>query len=282
MISMSSLLLNYHRLQNTPWVRFGITTGFILSLAYTALAIISFDLLSDQTSIFMITIFFVLPLLLALLVTKVFTFIKQLLHSEIGKVLFLVIASIFGYLIWSNRGLREIVISFAFIFVLSPGATLGFAFLAYKQLGFPIPSLKFVLPYLSAYSIALGFAIQKTIHEYSLLPKSPPDCFIATAAAKGHPTITKSWSITPNFRATRQLQTFKLCEFVLRHTSPTVWRVLRKFYNRTGYGLAKHISTPLISDLVYISLLPLEFTISILLKLLLPNSTILRDQLFVQ
>lgn len=132
------------------------------------------------------------------------------------------------------------------------------------------------------YDILFGattyIAIQRMFFEYSKLPKNPPQCYIATAAAHGHAILTRSTyhydSNNNNYYAMNdQVIVLKSAELILKTLSPTIHTWLRKHYNNYGQRLAKKIHNPFIADIIYISLIPITLFMKILVKYTIPNYT---------
>jgi hypothetical protein len=88
-------------------------------------------------------------------------------------------------------------------------------------------------------------------------------CFVATAAAKGHPRFvgsridTNSAGVTVPI--TQQLITLKTFESLSKARRPRAHRALRYIYNRIGPPLAACIVHPTIADLAYLLLKPAEW-----------------------
>ena len=97
---------------------------------------------------------------------------------------------------------------------------------------------------------------------------SPPNLtydehYLCTAAAGGHPGIVKpirrgvrhGHEVTVN----RQLCVANAFEQILEERLPGLHRFVRNAYDRYGYPLARHVSSPLAADVVYIAMKPLEW-----------------------
>lgn len=94
------------------------------------------------------------------------------------------------------------------------------------------------------------------------------DCFVVSAAAKGHPKLVKSW-IHPNIGkpVNRQWYTFKHFETLISVYFPKIHHILRYVYNRVGPFVAKRIHYTWQADLIYLLLKPLEWLITFIFKL---------------
>ncbi|MEM7333042.1 MAG: DUF6688 family protein [Chloroflexota bacterium] len=111
---------------------------------------------------------------------------------------------------------------------------------------------------------------------YYSLPTDPPDCYIATAAAKGHPHIVKSTQMG-SMRVNRQLQTLKVAELLMKAVAPTWHVALRRRYDIYGRKLAQKITHPLLADLAYLTLKPAEWLSGWVIQLVIPNADQLID-----
>ena len=154
-------------------------------------------------------------------------------------------------------------------------------FRAYQFDRFSIAELLGVVTWLGALLGALRATITMSIAEYSKLPLEPPEgCYIATAAAKGHPAIVGSEQL-PAIRGepvmvNQQLTTFKIAELALRAVSPAMHRVLRFLYNRIGPRVAANLGSPILASLAYLSLKPAEWLCRFLLRVALGDKALQR------
>ena len=164
------------------------------------------------------------------------------------------------------------------------------AFLVYLGVSIEIllrhaPARRFTLSQLMAWVTwltAFAAALQKTIAlsfaEYSQLPLNPPGgCYVATAAAKGHPAVVGSQSLPSATDqpaiVNQQLATFKAAELTLQAISPTAHRWFRFFYDRLGPRAAAKLRGPLSATAAYLCLKPAEWMCQIGLRILLGRST---------
>ena len=72
--------------------------------------------------------------------------------------------------------------------------------------------------------------------------------YLCTVAAGGHEKIVK-----------RQLMIANAFEDLIAEKMPAFHRTVRGFYNKYGYPVSRHITTPLRADIVYIAMKPLEY-----------------------
>ena len=105
---------------------------------------------------------------------------------------------------------------------------------------------------------------------YDTLPTEAPDCYIATAAAKGHPAFVQSWS-NGGLSINQQLQRLKAVEIALQVSMPKIHGWLRKYYDIYGRYCARRIKNPYVADLAYLTLKPIEWCGWILLSIIVPR-----------
>jgi hypothetical protein len=130
--------------------------------------------------------------------------------------------------------------------------------------------------WLAAYVAAWRYNILKMYELYAALPPTPPpDCYIATAAARGHPGLVRSWTVRradgSTMQVNAQLQRLKCAELALLAVAPRVHRGVRRIYDRAGQDLAQCIQGPYLADLAYLFLIPWEELAQWVLKLLIPE-----------
>jgi hypothetical protein len=141
-----------------------------------------------------------------------------------------------------------------------------------------------IFAWLAAYAYALRFNILKMYELYAALPPQPPDCYIATAAAKGHPGIVGSQSVQlengKSMRVNRQLQRLKAAEIAIMAVTPTGHRWMRFVYDVLGKKLAAHIQNPLLADVAFLLLIPVEWISFFVLKLFIPEIQTISDRMY--
>jgi hypothetical protein len=135
-----------------------------------------------------------------------------------------------------------------------------------------------------AYLGALRFNILKMYELYAALPPTPPDCYIATAAAQGHPQIVRSWPVRLKsgglLQVNSQLQHFKFFEIAMMAVSPKLHSRVRKIYDVLGKKLAVHIRNPLLADVAFLVLLPVEWISFRMLKLFVPEIEVISKKIY--
>ena len=99
--------------------------------------------------------------------------------------------------------------------------------------------------------------------QYLALPDEAPDCFVVTAASRGHGAIVGPFTEIAHAEkmrvANRQLLRFWRFEEWWDRVSPRTHRGFRRIYNRVGPCVARRIRSPWLADGVYLLLKPLEW-----------------------
>jgi hypothetical protein len=279
-ISLITLLINPQRYARYFAIRLGIYSGMVLALQYALI-------LSVLGNSFIVTIYILFILLMAgLRYQKIPIPIWASLVLGLGVILF----SATIYLAGSFGSLREIYyqlmlmpyVALAITLILAP--LLCFWVLArtaanlYNGYEKPVVITFWrgtgLAVWLAGYIVAWSLSILKMFEVYEALPTSPPDCYIATAAARGHLNLVGSYTThlpTGAFCINRQLQTLKCAELALLALTPGIHRLLRKLYDTLGRPASHLIAHPVLADLAYLSLKPFEWITRLALGLLIPN-----------
>lgn len=133
-----------------------------------------------------------------------------------------------------------------------------------------------LLGWLGAWAAAWRYDVLKTLSLYAALPPDPPRCYIATAAAQGHPRFVGSRLVRlpdgRRMRVNRQLQVLKCAELSLLAVFPRLHRGLRAVYDTCGRPLARGIRQPVVADLAWLLLKPAEWLAGLALRALVPGS----------
>lgn len=112
-------------------------------------------------------------------------------------------------------------------------------------------------------------AMDLAIAHYAYLPKENPNCFVCSAAARGHRRFVGAVPIrlcdADVLWVNQQLRIFKAAEIVISVKSPKVHRILRGVYNAIGPRLARQLSAPWAADAAYMILKPAEWTARVVL-----------------
>ncbi len=285
MISYTLMLYSFPRFSRYSVIRFGIYSGTVLSLQYTIFLIVPFIEDGDMYSFLFI---FVIPVLSAMVYSRSIGKFG-LKRTNILTALLLVILVV---LIFNSEEPQLLLLAvLAWIFISGPfwnlilftQATISLLRRFELSQTFDIKQGFGALVWLSAYIAAWRFAVLKTLEIYASLPTSPPNCYIATAAANGHPGIVKSEPIAMHGSIARinpQLRYFKCAELTLKVLFPCVHRACRVVYDRIGARLAGFISCAFVADVVYISLKPMEWFFRLMLISLIPNLVEVADQIY--
>jgi hypothetical protein len=119
------------------------------------------------------------------------------------------------------------------------------------------------LGWVGGYMVAWKVSIYSAMKFFATLPKEPPDCYIATAAAKGHRRIVNSEEVVLHdgrvVRVNAQMRYLKCAELMLKAVAPGLHRICRRVYNALGSVLAKGLVRPVLADAAYFMLKPLEW-----------------------
>jgi len=107
---------------------------------------------------------------------------------------------------------------------------------------------------------------------YASLPDSPPTgCFIVTAAGRGHKKLVGPFRNIqrhgPLIQANDQLITFWAFENLWQNYAPHSHACFRRFYNRWGPVVARQIRSPLVADVIYVALKPVEFAAKLAIQI---------------
>ena len=85
-----------------------------------------------------------------------------------------------------------------------------------------------LIAWAGSYFMVWQVTVSRTLEIYANLPDNPPDCYIATAAANGHPKFVKSHTHQTRFgqpvAVNQQLQTLKAAEIMLKAAVPRLHR----------------------------------------------------------
>ncbi|MCF7954478.1 MAG: hypothetical protein K9M75_01625 [Phycisphaerae bacterium] len=134
--------------------------------------------------------------------------------------------------------------------------------------------LKPTCNWLGGYAVAWGFSIASTLIFYRILPKHKPsgDCYIATAAARGHRRFVGSEDIIladgEVMSVNTQLRRLKCGELMLKSSLPWLHRLFRLIYDALGPRLAVCLVHPALADMTYIMLKPAEWIVCAILLIM--------------
>jgi hypothetical protein len=268
-------------------IRLGIYTGILLSLHYMLLIVLMTSGLALVVGPLVIGAF--------LLASKLWRVVRRQggveptwsemidwrLAALIGGIV--VIGSMAGFLLWV-WALVILLVSGPF-FCLYIGGTVYYQLLKdYEGTEMPLGQGLSGLGWLTAYLVAWRLAIQATLEAYAALPPHPPDCYIATAAAQGHRRLTRARPVRLSdghlLWVNAQLRYLKCGELALQAVSPATHRRVRRVYDCVGLWLARRLRHPLLADVAYLSLKPVEWGTVWLLRRWVPNLEALVARLY--
>lgn len=127
----------------------------------------------------------------------------------------------------------------------------------------------------AGFMAAWRLAYHEALDHYSHLPTSPPTCYIATAAARGHRHFVGAQERfaedgTPRV-VNRQLARLKAAEIALVVWSPGLHRAARVVYDRVGPPIARRLKNRWLADAAYLSLKPAEWCATWILRRAVPD-----------
>jgi hypothetical protein len=264
-------------------IRVGIYTGILLALQYSIVVLIY----SFNSFAYIIVLIWLLPFVLPLLYRLV---VSNWTAVKVNRALLILVLA--GLLIGGviTRGSLPIlaVIGLAmaapfwsFLLALRAGVWLyknhETKLTLYRGLG--------LMAWLAAYAAAWRYDILKMFELYAALPpQPPPDCYIATAAAQGHPRVVGSRLVQradgKSMQVNGQLQVLKFAELALLAVKPRWHTALRKIYDVVGESLARRIHSPYLADIAYFLLKPFEWLARWLLKMIVPEVDALTEKIY--
>lgn len=269
------------------WVRLGLYGGALLAWQYVFLVYFAGSLsnLSRDLPLALVCLMVMIPIATALAV--VLALFGGLLTEAVKSIGWLKTGAAFilTLLLAASAAVNGVssmqgVFFYAMLFVVAPGPI--FAALAYSFAAYQVASTKgryrFRLSHLlagtgwaAAHLAAWRKSMDLAIEAYNQLPTDPPQCYVCTAAARGHARFVKSRPVVVvlDGRAmpvNDQLQTLKAAELALAIAAPRFHRGLRCLYNQVGPPLARRLSNPWSADAAYVSLKPAEWLARFVLR----------------
>jgi len=280
------LLINSDRYAGSFIVRFGIYTGIFLALQYSVLTILAVE--SSSSSFFILLAYFS-PFIMSKLYFWLTTRWKASLVRNITLGLGITILFI-AMIAWETPFAPFIFIAF-FLGAVAPfwsfliSGQVALWLLKNHESKFTLIRGLGIAAWLSAYVYALRFDILKMYELYAALPTQPPNCYIATAAANGHPHIVCSQSVNLKngilMQVNPQLQRLKVAELALMAIAPSLHKRIRKMYDVSGKRLATHIQNPLLADVAFLLLVPVEWVSFAILKFIIPEIEIISKKMYL-
>jgi hypothetical protein len=286
-ISYILLLRDTDRFARLFIVRFGIYTGTFLALQYSILTIFALDV--SPSSILVVLLYFS-----PIIVTRVSRWLTSKWNAALVGYIALGIGLVilFASMIFMNNPAAPFFALALFLGIASP----FWAFLIAGQAAlwliknhedrFTITRGLGLIAWLASYAYALRLNTLKMYELYTALPTQPPDCYIATAAAKGHPRIVRSSVVElksgKHLRINQQLQRLKCFELTLMVLSPRLHGFVRRIYDVIGKKLAAQIKNPYLADVAYLLLVPAEWILFTVLKFFVPEIETISRKIYFQ
>lgn len=278
------LLLDTNRFAKSFGIRLGVYTGVILALQYSVLTLLA---MKGPPNSFNILLVYITPFFLVILYRWVISKWKAFWVNAV--LIGLGLISLIAGMVLTDPD-TPFVLILMLLGISAPFWSFLIALQASRRL-WKYHETKLILPrgfgifaWLSAYAFALRFNILKMFELYNALPTEPPDCYIATAAAKGHPRFVGSRTLIlangKSMRVNRQLQRLKAAEIAWMSVSAPSHRMMRRMYDVTGKRLAAFIQNPILADVAYLLLIPVEWLSFFVLKLIVPEVQILSEWLY--
>lgn len=273
-LSYLFLLNDFERYSGRFVVRFGIYAGVLLALQYSVLSGLYF--FNAEPSFLMVLLIWILPILVSGMyawAVRRWGTKRVLMAIIVLSVIAFVVVAIISRMISSPLLLVLVVITmgapfWCFLMFLRAAVSL-----------FKNSETRITLPYgvgiaawVGVYVLAWRISILKMYELYAALPpQPPPDCYIATAAARGHPQFVGSRVVARAngtiLRVNRQLQVLKCAELAIMAVQPRVHHVLRNLYDIIGKRLARTIKNRYLADVAYLLLKPWEWLALFCLRL---------------
>lgn len=270
------LLIDPERYSSSFAIRFGIYTGVLLALQYS---IILYIYLSDDKYAFTIFLLWLFPLY--------FTMIEQWAAHKWGKArarLVLIILVFVASAILAVINREEFYPAFLVLVLVVMAAPFWSLLIALQaaiwlaknhETTLTFPRGLGITAWLAAYAVAWRYDILKMYELYAKLPTEPPDCYIATAAARGHPGFVHSRRIElsggTRMMVNRQLQILKCAELAMLVVTPRLHGWIRSIYDLVGKPLARTIRNPLLADAGYLLIKPAEWLAGFILTFIVPE-----------
>jgi hypothetical protein len=282
------LLLTPTRFSQSFIVRAGIYTGVLLALHYS-IVVLLYTLYEPDSFIYLLIPVWILPFVCVWIYRWA---VSKWTVAKVHKALpILILVALLVVTVLTSGGtpfLAMIILTMA-----APFWSLLLALRAARWL-YKNYETKFTLPrglgltaWLAAYAIAWRFDILKMYELYAALPpQPPPDCYIATAAARGHPQFVHSKTVQRSdgkaIQVNGQLQILKCADLALMAVNPHTHKVLRKIYDVIGKALAHKIQNPFMADIAYLLLSPFEWLARLILKMIIPDIDSISRKIYIQ
>ena len=285
MMSMTAMVFRPAPNSKRFWVRLGIYSGVLLAFQYHLVLSISAIQLDGAGILF----FFLAPVIAAIIWLVLYNLVLffQGIRSNPQYPKIVLLSNVFlAFLIATFVAyptLFFILIIVPFFFATS-WCILAYATMTWHLLHrhrearwqFSLAQLLAVVGWVAAYCGSWRWSINLVLVEYAKLPtEAPHDCYVATAAARGHRRLVGTQPVNKisgqTFLANNQMRYLKAAELVLKTTCPTIHLWCRAVYDRLGPRLASWLVWPVLADVAYLALKPAEWTARGVLLLILPG-----------
>jgi hypothetical protein len=290
-VSYCLLLIDSVRYSQKHFVRFGVYAGVLLAVQYSVLLCLFFiNQINNPWGILYLIVVWMLPLLLP----RLYSF---LVNKWEAKTVNTFLGALAALIILISMVLTRSPLT-PFVLVLA-GATLAAPFWCllmllraavclFKNYEFRLTFLHGVglAAWTAGYVAAWRFDILKMYELYAALPpQPPPDCYIATAAAQGHPRFVGSWIVEgangETMRVNQQLQILKCAELACMAVQPRLHGRLRRAYDVIGKPLAKKMRNPVLGDIGYLLLKPVDGLARFVLRIILPEIDLISSKMYM-
>jgi hypothetical protein len=282
------LLIAPARFSHLFFIRFGIYTGVLLAFQYSILAGL-FLVKDSSVNLFVLSLLWIFPVVYWIVYRWA---VGRWTARKVNKFLFmLVLAALLLIVILTLVERSALLGVLMVVTITAPFWSFLIALRAALWL-FKNYETRLTLPrglgltaWLAAYAAAWRFDILKMYELYAALPKEPPNCYIATAAARGHPRFVQSWTVQradgKSMQVNRQLQWLKCAELALMAVQPRLHSLLRRVYDVIGKRLARSIQIPLLADTAYLLLKPWEWFAGLVLKTIVPEIDSISKKMYI-
>ncbi|NQT13816.1 MAG: hypothetical protein HQ582_13770 [Planctomycetes bacterium] len=283
MTSMTLVVLDPDRFGKNPLVRFGVYTGVPLAAGYWVVFQIATEMVVDGPHWSFLfgapwrVFLSLLPVLVPIGLVLLLRFLAR--KFDISNILPIGIAVI--VCLFASTGSMAV---FLCLLCATPWAVASYAAMSIllfrgggaERLRFTLAQLMGVVAWAAAWLGAWRGSFLWMLHEYSKLPTSPPDdCYVSTAAARGHRRLVGSEEQVSRcgkvLLVNAQMRYLKAAELLLASVSPGAHRGCRWVYDRIGPVLASALVHPVAADAAYLGLKPAEWLARGVLALVLPE-----------
>ena len=281
------LLINPDSYSSLFVIRLGIYTGTLLALQYTIILLLY--LIGNRYS-FTVILLWLFPIYFP----KIYKWAVRkwdVRRVRSGLGILLLIAIVIAVVIYRAEffplflAIVALVIAAPFWSFLMAGQAAIWLFKNYET-KLTLPRGLGVTAWIAAYAAAWRYDILKMYALYAELPTAPPDCYIATAAVRGHLQFVGSETIRradgKSMQVNKQLQRLKCAELALMAVAPRFHQFSRKVYDVIGKRLAHRIQNPFIADVAYLLLKPGEWMARLLLKVIVPEIDSLSRKMYTK